>query len=43
MKRYMVTYTDDFYKKHITFVTSMAEVNFIKERFTFIEVKVIKP
>lgn len=39
MKRFMVTYIDDFHKKHITFVTSMAEVDFIRDRFTFVEMK----
>lgn len=31
---FIVHYTDDFHKQHITFVTSMAEVNYIKERFS---------
>lgn len=31
---FIVRYTDDFHKQHITFVTSMAEVNYIKERFS---------
>lgn len=41
MKRFMVTYIDDFHKKHITFVTSMAEVDFIRDRFTFVEMKTL--
>jgi len=41
MKRFMVTYIDDFHKKHITFVTSMAEVDFIRDRFTFVEMKLL--
>ena len=41
MKKYMVIYIDDFYKKHMAFVTSMAEVNFIRGRFNLIEVKTL--
>lgn len=41
MKRFMVVYIDDFYKKHMTFVTSMAEVDFIRDRFNLIEVQTL--
>lgn len=34
---YIVYYIDDFCKRHITFATSMAEVNFIKDRFTQVD------
>ena len=30
---YMVTYKDDFNKKHITFVRGYSEVRFLEERF----------
>ena len=30
---FIVRYTDDFRKQHITFVTSMAEVKYIRQRF----------
>ena len=36
---FIVKYVDDFHKPHITFVTSMAEVNFIRSRFGFISVE----
>lgn len=36
---FMVKYVDDFYKPHITFVTSMTEVNFIRSRFGFVSVE----
>lgn len=38
---YMVTYKDDFHKKHITFVKKYSEVKFLEERFGTIEFKVI--
>ena len=37
---FIVRYTDDFHKQHITFVTSMAEVNYIKERFSKVTLEV---
>ena len=30
---YMVTYKDDFNKKHITFVKKYSEVKFLEDRF----------
>ena len=33
MIRYMVYYKDDFGKRHLTFVNSFTEINFIKTRF----------
>ena len=30
---YMVTYKDDFNKKHITFVRNYSEVKFLEDRF----------
>lgn len=30
---YMVTYKDDFNKKHITFVKGYSQVKFLEERF----------
>ena len=30
---YMVTYLDDFNKKHITFVESLSDVQFLEDRF----------
>ena len=30
---YMVTYLDDFNKKHITFVESLSDVKFLEDRF----------
>ena len=33
MNKYLVTYIDDFKKKHITIVTSLKDVYFIMERF----------
>lgn len=30
---FIVKYVDDFCKQHITFVTSMTEVNYIRQRF----------
>ena len=30
---YMVTYKDDFNKKHITFVRTYSEVKFLEDRF----------
>lgn len=41
MKRFMVVYIDDFYKKHMTFVTSMAEVDFIRDRFNLVEIQTL--
>jgi len=41
MKKYMVIYIDDFYKKHMAFVTSMAEVNFIRGRFDLVEIQTL--
>ena len=41
-KKMIVKYIDDFYKTHIASVTSMTEVDFIRERFRFVEVIVIK-
>lgn len=35
--KYIVYYTDDFHRRHITFATSMAEVNFIKDRFSQVD------
>lgn len=33
MIKYSVTYTDDFKEKHLTFVRTLKEFDFIKERF----------
>ena len=33
MIKYSVSYTDDFKKKHLTFVKTLEEFNFIKNRF----------
>jgi hypothetical protein len=40
-KRMIVKYIDDLYKTHIASVTSMIEVDFIRERFQFVELIVI--
>ena len=34
---YMVTYKDDYNRKHITFVRKYSEVKFLKERFGVID------
>jgi len=39
---YMVTYRDDFRRKHITFVRHYSEVKFLKDRFNTVEWEVIK-
>ncbi len=39
---YMVTYKDDFNKKHITFVTSFSEIRFLKDRFEIIHYEQLK-
>ena len=33
MIKYSVSYTDDFKKKHLTFVRTLKEFEFIKNRF----------
>lgn len=33
MIKYSVSYTDDFKKKHLTFIETYEEFKFIKERF----------
>lgn len=41
MIKYFVSYTDDFNKKHLTFIRTLKEFEFIKNRFsdaTIIEV-----
>lgn len=34
MIKYSVSYTDDFKMKHLTFIRTIEEFNFIKDRFS---------
>lgn len=39
---YMVTYKDDFYRQHITFVRCYSDVKFLESRFDVIDWEIIK-
>ena len=39
--RFIVYYIDNFQKRHITFVTSMTEVNKIKDKFNKVSFDII--
>ena len=38
MIKYSVSYTDDFKKKHLTFIRTLKEFEFIKDRFSDAEI-----
>ena len=40
--KFIVTYIDDFKRRHITFAKTIAEVNFIRDRFQTISFESVK-
>lgn len=41
MVKYIVYYLDDFNQKHMAFVRTLSEVNFLKERFYEVSFEVL--